>query len=168
MRVGQLWTDFDLRGGGIHRADPPWQFLAGFYCTCTSSCITLKLPHMWSPMISLDWWPGKWGPIMAIYCNAIIMKQGSCSIFCTGAFMIQHGSALFQKAGTTGLRTGSLSCIDVLYLSPGAPLSFLLLTISCLRAIIWWPWDLAEEGAFSFSDPESRQFATWIKKVGGL
>ena len=61
---------------------------------------------------------------MLIYYNAIIMKQGSCSIFCAGASMIHHDSALFQKAGTTGLRTGSLSCIDVLYLSLGAPLEF--------------------------------------------
>ena len=40
--------------------------------------------------------------------------------------MIHHDSVLFQKAGTTGFRTGSLWCIDVLYLSPGAPLEFLL------------------------------------------
>ena len=38
--------------------------------------------------------------------------------------MIHHDSALSQKVGTTGLRTGSLSCIDVLYLSPGAPPEF--------------------------------------------
>ena len=61
---------------------------------------------------------------MLIYYNAIIMKQGSCSIFCSGTFMSSHDSVLFQKAGTTGLRTGSLSCMDVLYLSPGAPLEF--------------------------------------------
>ena len=36
--------------------------------------------------------------------------------------MIHHDSALFQKVGTTSLRIGSLSCMDVLYLSPGAPL----------------------------------------------
>ena len=52
------------------------------------------------------------------------MKEGSCSIFCTGTFMSHHDSALFQKAGTTGLSTGSLSCLDVLYLSPGAPPEF--------------------------------------------
>ena len=38
--------------------------------------------------------------------------------------MIHHDSALSQKAGTTDLRTGSLSCIDGLYLSPEAPLEF--------------------------------------------
>ena len=43
--------------------------------------------------------------------------------------MIHHDSALSQKVGTTGLRTGSLSCIDVLYLSPGAPPEF---PLSCL------------------------------------
>ena len=52
------------------------------------------------------------------------MNQGSCSIFCAGAFMSHHDSVLFQKGGTTGLTTGSLSCIDVLYLSPGAPPEF--------------------------------------------
>ncbi|KAF6120095.1 hypothetical protein HJG60_010421 [Phyllostomus discolor] len=60
---------------------------------------------------------------MLIYCNAIKMKQGSCSI-CTVAFMIHHDSALFLKAGTTCPRTGSLSYINVLYLSSGAPLEF--------------------------------------------
>ena len=85
-----------------------------FYCSCTSSYI-LKLLCMWSAMIFLDW---------LIYCNAIIMKQGSCSIFCAGAVMTHHDTALFQKAGTTGLRTGSLSCIDVPCPSPGAPPEF--------------------------------------------
>ena len=61
---------------------------------------------------------------MLIYCNAILMKQESHSVFCRGAFMSHHDSLLFQKAGTTGLRTGSLSCINVLYLSPGAPPEF--------------------------------------------
>ena len=59
---------------------------------------------------------------MLIYYNAIIMKQRSCSIFCAGAVISHHDSALFQKAGTTGLRTGSLSCMDVLCLSQGATL----------------------------------------------
>ena len=40
--------------------------------------------------------------------------------------MIHHDSGLFQKVVTTGLRIGSLSHINVLYLSPGAPLEFLL------------------------------------------
>ena len=61
---------------------------------------------------------------MLIYFNAIIMNQGSCSIFSAGAFMTRHDSVLFQKAETTGLRTGSLSCIPVLYLSPGVPPEF--------------------------------------------
>ena len=61
---------------------------------------------------------------MLVYYNGIIMKQGSCSIFCTGAFMSHHDSVLFQRAGATHLRTGSLSCIDVLHLSPGAPTEF--------------------------------------------
>ena len=39
--------------------------------------------------------------------------------------MSHHDSLLFQKSRTTGLRTGSLSCMDVLYLSPEAPLEFL-------------------------------------------
>ena len=62
---------------------------------------------------------------MLIYYNAIIMKLGSCSIFCADAFVIHYDSVLFQKVGTTGLRTGSVSCIDVFYLSPGAPLELL-------------------------------------------
>ena len=33
--------------------------------------------------------------------------------------MIHHDSALCQKAGAAGLRTGSLSRVDVFYLSPG-------------------------------------------------
>ena len=61
---------------------------------------------------------------MLFYYNAIIMKKGSHSIVCAGAFTIHHDSALFQKAGTTGFRTGSLFCFVVLYLSPGAPLEF--------------------------------------------
>ena len=61
---------------------------------------------------------------MLIYYNDIIIKQGSCSVFWAGAFMIHHDSVLFQKTGTTRLRTGSLSCTAVLYLSPGAPLEF--------------------------------------------
>ena len=61
---------------------------------------------------------------MLISYNAIIMKQGSCSIFCAGAFMSHHDSALFQKLGTTCFRTGSPSDIDVLYLNPGAPQGF--------------------------------------------
>ena len=46
------------------------------------------------------------GRTMLIYYNAIIMKQGSCRVSCAGVFMSHHDSALFQKAGTTGL-TGS-------------------------------------------------------------
>ena len=61
---------------------------------------------------------------MLIYYSAIRMQPGSCSIFCTGVFLCHHDSVLFQKLGTTGLRTGSLSCMDVLYLSPGAPPEF--------------------------------------------
>ena len=41
---------------------------------------------------------------MLIYYN-ITMEQGSRSIFCTGEVRIHHDSALFQKAGATGLRT---------------------------------------------------------------
>ena len=76
-------------------------------------------------MIFLDWPPEKGGHTVLIYDNANIMKQESCSIFCSGAFMSHRDSVLFQKAGTTGLRTGSLSCIADLYLSPGAPPEFL-------------------------------------------
>ena len=36
---------------------------------------------------------------MLIYYNAIIMKQGSCSIFCACAVMIHHDSVPFQKVG---------------------------------------------------------------------
>ena len=61
---------------------------------------------------------------MLIHYNAIVMKQELCSIFGECAFMSHHDSALFQKAGTMGLRTESLSCMDVLYLSPGAPQKF--------------------------------------------
>ena len=43
---------------------------------------------------------------MLIYYNDIIMKQESRSIFCAGAFMSHHDSALFQKAGTTVLEHG--------------------------------------------------------------
>ena len=59
---------------------------------------------------------------MLIYYNAITMKQGLCSIFCAGTAIIHHNPVLFQKAWKSGLRTGSLSYIDFLYLSPGAPL----------------------------------------------
>ena len=45
--------------GSSYRVDPSWVVLAGFYCTRTSSCITLKLLCMWSPMIFLDWPLGK-------------------------------------------------------------------------------------------------------------
>ena len=72
---------------------------------------------------------------MLIYYNAIVMKQGSRSIFCKGAVMIHHDLALSQKVGTTGLRTGSLSYTDVLYLSPEAlrefPHSYLLPQYEC-------------------------------------
>ena len=61
---------------------------------------------------------------MQIYYNVIIVKQGSCSIFCEGAIMIHRDSVLFQKAWTNGLRTGSLSCISVPCPSPGVPLEF--------------------------------------------
>ena len=64
------------------------------------------------------------GLTMLIYYNAIVMKQGPCSIFCAGAFMSHHDSALFHKAEATSLRTGCLSCMAVLYLSPGAPPEF--------------------------------------------
>ena len=79
---------------------------------------------MWPPMIFLDWPPEKGGHTMLIYYNAIIMKQRSGSIFCSGVYMIHYYSVLFQKAGTTGLRTRSLSRVDVLYLRPGAPPEF--------------------------------------------
>ena len=52
------------------------------------------------------------------------MKQGSCSIFCAGAVTSHWDSALFQKVGAIGLRTGSLSSIDVICPSPRAPLEF--------------------------------------------
>ena len=42
-----------------YRADPSWLVLVGFHCTCASSCITLKLLCMWSPMIFLDRPPEK-------------------------------------------------------------------------------------------------------------
>ena len=61
---------------------------------------------------------------MLIYFNAIITKKGSCSIFCAGAFMSHHDSAASPESGTTGLRTGSLSSVNDLYLSPGAPPEF--------------------------------------------
>ena len=64
---------------------------------------------------------------MLIYCNDIIMKQGSYSFFCAGAVMIHHDSAVFQKVGTMGLRRGSLSCFSVVCLNPGVPLEFYLL-----------------------------------------
>ena len=70
-------------------------------------------------MIFLDCSLGERGLTMLIYYDAII--TGSCSIFCVGAVMIHHDAALFQKAGKTGLRTGSLSGINVSCLSPGAP-----------------------------------------------
>ena len=59
---------------------------------------------------------------MLIYYNDIIMNQASRSIFCADAFRSRHDSALFQKAGTTSLRTGSLSFI----LALGHLLSFFL------------------------------------------
>ena len=63
---------------------------------------------------------------MLIYYNAIIMKQGSYRIFCAGAFMIHHDSVLFQKAGTTGHRTGLCPVSMSFILALGHPLSFLL------------------------------------------
>ena len=98
-----------LEGFYCYRADISWLVLVGLYCACKN------------PMIFLDWPPGQEGPTMLIYYNAVIMKQGSCSISCAGAVMIHCDSVLFQKAGTTCLRTGSLSCSDVLGLGPGAP-----------------------------------------------
>ena len=98
--------------------------LAGFHCACTSSYITFKLLRRPSPMIFLDWPQGGGGPTMLIYYNVIKMKHGPCSTFCTGAVMIHQDSELFQKVGTTSLRTGSLFCINVLCLSPGVPLKF--------------------------------------------
>ena len=61
---------------------------------------------------------------MLIYYGAVVMKRRPCSIFCAGAFTIHHDSEFFQTAGTTGLSPGSLSCVDALYLSPGAPAAF--------------------------------------------
>lgn len=56
------------------------------------------------------WVPSGGGcPKMLIYSNAIVKKQGSCSNFCTDTIMICHDSVLFQRAGTTSLRRGSLS-----------------------------------------------------------
>ena len=48
-----------LEGFYSYRADISGLVLVGFYCACTSSYITLKLLFMWSPMIFLDWPPGK-------------------------------------------------------------------------------------------------------------
>ena len=44
-----------LEGFCAYWVDPSWLVLVGFSCACTSSCITLKLLHMWSSMIFLDW-----------------------------------------------------------------------------------------------------------------
>ena len=77
---------------------------------------------------------------MLIYCNAIILKHRSCSIFCAGIFMSHHDSVPFQKSGTTGLRTGSLSCIHVLYLSPGAPPEFPPSWLSPASTSPWETW----------------------------
>ena len=38
----------------------------------------------------------------------VIQKQGSCGIFCKGAFMIHHDSVLFQKVAGKRFQTGSL------------------------------------------------------------
>ena len=76
---------------------------------------------MQSSMIFLDCPPGERGTTMLMYYNVIIMKQGSRSIFCTGIVMIHYESVLFQRVATTCLRTGSLSCMDALCLSPRAP-----------------------------------------------
>ena len=94
--------------GGFYscRVDISWLVLVGFYHACAVSYVTLKLLHMTSPMIFLDCPPR--GGAMLTYYTAVMMKQGSCSILCTDAVMICHNSALFQKAGATSLRTGSL------------------------------------------------------------
>ena len=128
MGAGQLQEEIDpqwLEGFFSYRADVCWLVLAGFYCACACSYIILKLLCMQSPIIFLDWHQGR-GPTMLIYYDAVIMKQGSCSIFWAGAVVIHHDSVLFQKGGgqPTSLRTGSLSCIDVFCLSPEAPPEF--------------------------------------------
>ena len=50
MGAGQLQTEMTSGAGGIVflQGDPSRLVWAGFYCTCTSSCITLKLLCMWS------------------------------------------------------------------------------------------------------------------------
>ena len=121
--MGQLQAEIDPQwseGSYSFRADISWLVLVGFYCACATSYITFKLVCVQSPMIFLDCHVGC--GTMFIYHNAIIMKQGPCSIFCEGAFMIHHDSALFQKARTTGLRTESVSCINVPCRRPGVPL----------------------------------------------
>ena len=120
---------------------------------------------MWSPMIFLDWPPDKGGCTMLIYYNAIMMKQGSCSIFCTGAVMSHHDSALFQKAGTTVLEQGLCPVWTSFILALGHLQSFLLpdyllphssLTelphkpsssrasrVACRKAARNWHWELS-------------------------
>ena len=46
--------DLGLEGFYSYGSDPSWLVLVGFYCACTSSCITLKLLCRWSPLIFLD------------------------------------------------------------------------------------------------------------------
>ena len=125
--MGQLQTEIDpqgLEGFYLYREDISGLALAGFYCACVSSYITFKLLHMQCPMIFFDCQLGEREPAMLIYCNAIIMKQGLRNVFCISAVISHRDSALFQKAGATGLRTGPLSRTDVLW--------SLLPSISCL------------------------------------
>lgn len=106
--------------------------LAGFYCPRTSNYITLKLLCMWSPMIFLDWPLGKGVPQGWF----ITMKQGSCSTFCTGAFMIQHNSVLLEQ-GLCPITMSFILALEHLW-------SFLL-TIFCLKSrhMLWkWKWRL--------------------------
>ena len=50
-------------------AGSSWLVSVCFYCSCTSTSITLKLLRMWSPMIFLDWPPEKGSRIICIYYN---------------------------------------------------------------------------------------------------
>ena len=71
-----------------------WLGVVGLSGACTSSYITFKLLGMQPSMILLECPLGERSPTILIYYNAIIMKQGSCSI-CKCAFMIHHDSSLF-------------------------------------------------------------------------
>ena len=135
MGAGPPWAQTDphgLVGFYSYKADISWLVLAGFYCVCKSSYITFKLLCMWSPM-NFPWFTTRGrGSTMLIYYNDVILKQRSGRIICKKCSHDSPWFSVFQKVGTTDLRTGFLSCINVPCPSYGVLWSFYP-PVSCLN-----------------------------------